>query len=172
MFTTLTSANRIVTQPLLTRFTREERVTTITNLTTLLPVHFYDYTRIRTKSWKYVGLDKASAVTGANALNLLFNRHVPKDWVYNQTLNQFQPYIITSSDPENEFHWQYIQAAVATVNDLGCGRYEVAIELNEELSYPFAGYLPWNAFEANPDVVTGRFASGVDANPDFDYDET
>ena len=59
--------NRVESQPLLTEFATEY-------VTDELPVAFYRYTRTRTKSYSYIGLDRATAIACANAMNEKYTR--------------------------------------------------------------------------------------------------
>jgi len=188
MFTTWTSANRIVSKPLETRFTREAFIINGGPQIVNYAKSYWLYKRIRTKTYRYVGLaDKATADACVAAMNLLYNRKIPNGWLYSaesSVTEKWKPYYLHANAP---IRWAFKQCGNAVAKlELG-GRYTVDVEVDEELETRYdmfnsdlvqnldetSVYRSWTAFEANPDIATTRFSLGIEtqSGSDFSYDE-
>lgn len=164
--------NRVVTEELTTQFRRENK------RDSGFGWQYFEYTRIRTKKYKYIALTREAAIACANALNRFYNRATTK-WQVHQSSGE-SPYW-AMHQPDSPKDYIYVQCGRATPSLVKGDAWEVIVDVNEEITIPWrqqgdpsvpsALPSPWTAFEANPTIKTIFFRGFNDGTEDFTYDD-
>ena len=192
MFTSCIDANRIITQPLLTTFSRDVVRPGLTAKYVYgedVGFAYYTYTRRRTKVYEYIGLSAAAAKSEAQRIWLAYRRqcyewepdlHEHK-WVRPQALQSSSGKTATTDG----FVVEAAKVAAARVD--GC-LWKVAVNVDESITIPYRPIgsnsshvddlmFPWTEFEDDPNLVTSAFGgikltdpNDPDVELDFGYD--
>lgn len=172
LFYTYGTENKVLKQPLRTTFERRN----ITRKMSQVDCAYIEYTRIRTQSFSYVGMDLDTAMTCVNDMTKLYQR-TWFTWVWDNS-----NLIWRKQTTAEMLSGERLCESVADVGLVRVGNgqmWNVEVNVREEITIPYRPIIStnrdiiptgWTQFESTPEMKTDAFKGDI-SGTDFGYDE-